>query len=180
MSQEKGEVLVVGSRYPLLYPMHVPSSGGASAQFLTDAGHYLQVLLPHAREDEILQITSGVVKAGLIVDGPLIYWLFKFGQDMEFDCPFDARIIPDASFNTSDLYEVEDRLLMTVHVVDTATGKLVGLRAITLPKALCQRFVVAAKLQRERKGSMQPTLQKYLSVPLAKLIKKHKMHRCGQ
>lgn len=178
IGSEAGQVLELGKPYPLPLPS-VANTGGAMAQFLTSSGNILQVLLPDATKEEIDLVSDGPVKAGLIIDGLLIYWVFQFGEHLVFDSPFDARLIPDEAFCTFDAHEKDVRLTMSIHLVDTQTNLIKGLRVMTLPAPLCQKFIVASKLQREREGNMQAILSKYLQYPLMSLLNKTTMYPCG-
>ena len=62
------------------YPYPVAVQEGASAQFLMDGYDFLQVCMPNITRAEAIQVRKGKLKAGLIQDGPLILWLFHFGE----------------------------------------------------------------------------------------------------
>jgi hypothetical protein len=75
------------------YPLPIRAREGAAANFLADGGNMLQIGMPNLTRSEARSIRNDPMKAGIIVDGPLILWVFQFGTII-LDCPFDTRIIP--------------------------------------------------------------------------------------
>lgn len=167
--------LGVGGRYP--YP--VAGREGASAQFLMAGHDFLQVCMPDISRTEAIQIRKGRLKAGLIHDGPLILWLFQFGDDLIFECPFDARLIAPGRLNLPHVTNERQRFCFDIHVVDTATNTIRGLRTITLSTALTLKFFAAVQDQLADNRPQDVYLRKYQQMTLPSLAQLAKLEVCG-
>ncbi|SFY33687.1 hypothetical protein [Azotobacter vinelandii] len=171
--------LAVGQKYPL----RLASAEGAAAHFLGRTGSILQIGMPDLIPSETKLLRQGSMRAGLYVDGPLIVLLFDFRaagqQPIELDCPFDARVIPRDELFLPDITTGDQRLLVEVHIVDSATNTVRGLRGITLPPAFTVAFLSAVQDQLAAAESLQGRYQEYLRVPLDARIKSARMEPCG-
>ncbi|MFC0712249.1 hypothetical protein, partial [Azorhizophilus paspali] len=109
--------------------------------------------------------------------------LFDFraaGQKpIELDCPFDARLIPRDELSLPDITTGDQRLMVEVHVVDSATNTVRGLRGITLPPSITVAFLSAVQDQLAAAESPQARYQSYLRVPLNRRIREARMEPCG-
>lgn len=161
------------------YPYPVATREGASAQFLMDGHDFLQVCMPDITRTEATQIRKGKLKAGLIQDGSLILWVFQFGGELIFDCPFDARLIAPERLRLPDITNDRQRFCFDIHLVDTATNTITGLRAMTLPPGLTVRFLAAVQDQLADKSAQDAYLRKYQQMPLPSLVRLAKLEVCG-
>ena len=160
------------------YPHAVAAREGAAAEFLRTDGHVLQIGLPNLQPSEIKVIRKATVKAGFVNEGPLILWVFEFG-DIIFDCPFDARLIPRSLLSLPTIENDRQRLLIEVHLVDTATNILRGLRHVTLSPSLTRSFLAAVQEQIARSEPTDGALARWQRIPVARLPAFAKMERCG-
>jgi len=160
------------------YPLPIRAKEGASANFLTDGGNLLQIAMPNIARAEARSIRNDPMKAGFIVDGSLILWVFQFGT-LIFDAPFDVRIIPTDARWLPDIENEEQRLAIDVHLVDTATNIVRGLRHVTLPPALTRRFLIAVQAQLADARSTVPYLTRWNTTPITRLPALAKVERCG-
>jgi hypothetical protein len=171
-------LLHVGGRYPL--PLRVrKSASGAAANFL-GATNVLQVAMPSLIRSEILAVRKGPMKVGLIKDGPLLLLLFEFDGGIIMDCPFDVRILPADILNLPDVENELQRLYVEVHLVDSETMVLRGLRGVTLPPALTQEFLIAARHQLADDRDVGTYLAKYYQLPITTLRAMTGMQLCGK
>ncbi len=161
------------------YPYPVATREGASTQFLMDGHDFLQVCMPNITRTEETQIRKGRLKAGLIQDGPLILWLFQFGDKLIFECPFDARLIAPGRRNLPNVTNDRQRFCFDIHLVDTATNTIRGLRAITLPTGLTVKFFAAVQDQLVDRRGQDAFARKYQQMPLPSLAQLAKLEICG-
>ena len=161
------------------YPYPVATCEGASAQFLMAGHDFLQVCMPDISRTEAIQIRKGRLKAGLIHDGPLILWLFQFGDDLTFECPFDARLIAPGGLSLPNVTNERQRFCFDIHVVDTATNTIRGLRTITLSTGLTLKFFAAVQDQLAENRPQDAYLRKYQHMSLPSLAQLAKLEVCG-
>lgn len=160
------------------YPLPVRAYEGAAANFLTSSGNVLQIAMPNLIRTEARSIRNDPMKAGIIVEGPLILWVFQFGTII-FDCPFDARIIPASARWLPDIENDQQRLNIEVHLVDTASNILRGIRSVTLSPALTRRFLMAVQDQLCDQRDITPYLARSNSIPITRLPVMAQVERCG-
>lgn len=160
------------------YPFPIRAVDGAAANFLTDTGNLLQIGMPNVARSEARAIRNEPMKAGFIVDGSLILWVFQFGT-LIFDAPFDARIVPTHARWLPDIENDHQRLAIDVHLVDTATNILRGLRHVTLSPALTRRFLIAVQDQLADPRSITLYLTRSNAVPITRLPALAQVERCG-
>lgn len=165
------------------YPLALPEHDGASAHFLAKGGSLLAIRVNGMTAAEEKALRTGIVKAGLLVDGAALLWLFQFfgdrGPALTFDAPFDARLIP---LDRRDLPSTEtpaSRLLVQVHGVDER-GILRCLRAVSLSPGLTQRFLSAAMDQLASVESGDGRHRDWLQQDPAVLARQAVMEVCGR
>lgn len=173
-------LLAVGSRYPL----PVAGQEGAAAHFLGQSGNVLQIALPNLSSTEEKIIRKGEMRMGLVIDQPLLLFVvafyFKKEDPIILECPFDARLVPKDELRLDDVTDKEQRLLLEVHLVDSASGLLKGLRGITMAPGLTRDFLVAVQDQLVHTSDIAPVLAKYVNAPLEALPSLTQMYPCGK
>lgn len=162
------------------YPIRLGNSEGAKADFLTTDGNLLLIGLPGIQRSEAQAIRNGQMRAGFIKDGPLILWVFEFPGDLIFDCPFDTRIVPEGRLSLPDITNNQQRLLVNIHLVDSATNVLKGIRGITLPSKLSLDFLSAAQDQLADTRPMTPALARYNAMDILRMPKLAAVQVCGK
>jgi hypothetical protein len=160
------------------YPLPIRTTEGAAANFLGDH-HTLQIGMRNIQRSEANAIRKGTMKVGLIVDGPLILWVFEFKGDLIFDCPFDARLIPKEVLRLPDVSDGLQRMLIDIHLVDTATNTVRGIRAVTLPPGITRDFLAAVQDQLADARNIAPMVARYAAIDLLMLRNRALMQRCG-
>ena len=140
--------LAVGKPYPLkLTPYH----DGAATQFLLKGGNVLQILLTNPSSDEIWSLKKGTIKAGFLYKNGGLLWLFQFADKkgkpiLEFDCPFDVRIIPRDDLSLHSIENEKQRLAIEIHAVDERSI-VRALRLVTLSPKMTIDFLSAVQEQ---------------------------------
>lgn len=162
------------------YPLALNNMEGAKAEFLTAEGNLLLIGMPDLQRSEAQAIRTGKMKAGFIKDGPLILWVFEFPGDLVFDCPFDIRLLSDDRRHLPNITNPEERLLIDIHLVDTATDVVRGLRRVTLPPKLSVEFLNAVQDQLTDTRSIAPPLARYHAMDILRLPKLAAVQVCGQ
>lgn len=160
------------------YPLPIPFPEGAATHFFSSPHNIIQIALPGVMSSEVRVIRKSPVKAGYIKEGPMILWIFTFG-DIIFECPFDARKIPGDLLSVPQITTKSQRLTIDAHLVDTSTNILHVLRSFTLPPALSARFISDTETQLNDNRSDAPYLTRFASLELQALKKIARLERCG-
>ena len=162
------------------YPGKLPLQEGAVAEFLKEGGSSLLIAMPGIKAAEEQEIRKNPVQAGIIVDGPLILWVFKFSDQMMFDAPFDARFYQREELQLHHIEDQDQRLSIGMTLVDSETKLIKGLRYFTLSPELTLAFLVAVQEQLADPRSIAPYLNKYLQMPVTQVAKLVSLQPCGQ
>lgn len=170
-------IFSVGSKYPF------PILGqGARANFL-HSSNLLLVSLYDIDEKERLAFKKNQINCGLIIDQPVILFLFDFKGVGELDSPFDATLYKKEELQFYDITNKEQRLLIDIHVVDLKTQILKVLRAVTMPPELTVNFLSAVQDQITMSFNRQMYEKKLSEIyreDIGNLIKKTKMYNLGE
>lgn len=167
-------ILRVGEQYPL----QLKASEGAAINLLNQHDNTLQVVLPNIRKSELNVLKNGKITAGLIVEQPLILFVFRFG-DITFECPFDSRIIKKPDLTLHNIDNQEQRLTVTMHVVDSETNILHLMKHFTLSPWLTRLFLSSVQDQLTHLESIDYAYMKYMKLPVEQLALYAKMTPCG-
>ncbi|MFZ2170559.1 MAG: hypothetical protein WAW61_13100 [Methylococcaceae bacterium] len=133
------------------YPLPLEHGEGAAAQFLTQTGNILQIVLPGMNGKEQTALRTGVIKSGFLYQGGAILFLFQFyGNDgrplITFDAPYDIRLLPADERNLHNIDNPEQRLAVEIHAVDEKKI-LRALRVVTMPPSMTLAFLSAVQDQ---------------------------------
>jgi hypothetical protein len=133
------------------YPLPIAQEMGAAAQFLTQSGNILQIVLPDMDAKEQNALRSGMIKAGFLYEGGAMLFMFQFyGNDgkplLTFDAPFDIRLLPPAERNLHSIDNAEQRLAIDIHAIDEKKI-LRALRLVTMPPDMTLKFLSAIQDQ---------------------------------
>lgn len=125
-------MLTLGMNYPLQDCTQY--SDGAIAEFLRE-GNTLLVVANNLNMQEIDALTEGDVYCGVLYKNGCLIITVQFHDKNDnalftFDAPFDSRLIP--SIKLPNINNDAERLGVNIHIVDTSTNTLKGLRFITL------------------------------------------------
>ncbi len=161
------------------YPMPVTAYEGAAAQLCIKGGGVIQIMMPQLMDSEKKLLKNAEMKAGLIVDQPLILLMLQFG-DLIFECPFDARLIARDDLVLENIENSLQRLMITIHVIDTNSGLLHVLRGITFSAELTLKLYSAVQEQLVHTEKFSSMHAKYSNKSLEQLTLLAKMTPCGK
>jgi hypothetical protein len=178
MNQQQFTSFVVNQPYPL----PLPGIDGGIAEFLRKSGNLLLIVMPNITEEEAAVLKNGDMYGGLLKkDGEMLFiWqFFRNGKPViTLDSPFNARIIPDIQF--FDIKNEETRLVIDIHIVDSASNIIKGLRAITMPPELTLQFLSATQDQLALPfDHNNKLLKQWMTIQPEALAKQIKMFQMG-
>ncbi|HCG5282822.1 TPA: hypothetical protein NJZ47_000697 [Vibrio parahaemolyticus] len=172
-------MLTVGQRYPMQIPAH---GQGAIAELMRPFGNRLIVAMPDISECEEGILRRGELHCGLLEkDGAiLLLWQFRDGRKKvtTLDSPFDARLIPDMTME--ELTTPESRYCIEIHIVDSSTNVVRGLRSITMPAGLSRDVMNAVKKQLGSRSNGEAQMSRWMQKAPHKLAKKTLMWKMGE
>jgi len=145
MNEQRFSALAINQRYPF----ELPPGEGAISDFLRPSVNRLLVSIAGISDSEARALQKGEMRGGLLVGNGAILFVWQFWKKKKtlitLDSPFDARLISDIQLY--DVNSVETRLTIDVHIVDSATKIIRGLRLITMPPGMTLEFLSAVQDQ---------------------------------
>lgn len=136
---------------------------GAFADLFAPGGSLLKIGMPEITRPEAQAYRKGKVRFGLALKGGAILTLWKFGDQPWIDAPFDAQLA--RQHGNLELADVnpKSRLTIDLHLVDTATRIVKGIRSFTLTPA--QTMAVCTAIQDQlSSGSSDQALAELLTL----------------
>ncbi|EKA5635966.1 hypothetical protein OKZ62_001870 [Vibrio navarrensis] len=134
------ELLVKGEAYR----HELPVQDGAIAEFLRPNQNRLLIAIPNITKSERDSLVNGPLMAKLHycdkTYGLIIIFSFAGLSSLDFDCPFNASIIPDIQLDNIDATE-GGRLAIEVVCVDSSTREIVALRYVTMSVDMSLAFM---------------------------------------
>ncbi len=109
------------------------------------SGHWVHYLYQNPTQREIESIQSGEAQFGLYTKGPIIFLLHQFGGMLWNDSPYSVWLVSEESRKIPD--ESPGHALLKVVMVDTATGIVRALRALTFSAEFTTRLHDAIRQQ---------------------------------
>ena len=170
----------IGGRYPL----QLHGNEGASAQLLIKDGGFIQIALPGMTNAEEKALRYGTMRAGVFVQQPFIALILKFQRKRTdpviLECPFDSRPIPDHAREFPNINNSHERLAVDLHIIDSETMIVRGLRFVTLAPGTTRDFLSAVQdqLSYHRDGTI-PMYNKVNTATVEELCNRVEMLRCG-
>lgn len=111
-------------------------------------GHELRLFFGSPTDQEIRSVRRSPVHLALLVEGPVIYLVWRFeGFGSWSDGPFSIHLVPADRRATPPVSSGEQRALLQIVLVDAHTGILRAIRAVTLPPHATQRLHAAIREQ---------------------------------
>ena len=107
--------------------------------------HELILFYRSPQKSETMDVRKGDCEFGLLVEGDVIFLLYRFGESLPWsDATFSTHLVPEDERSTPQPeLSTEIRALLSVILVDAATGIIKAMRAVTLSPSF------TAKLQHE-------------------------------
>lgn len=94
--------------------------------------HELRLFLADLTPAEINAVRLGRAEFGLFVDGPVILFLYRFGDGIPWsDAPYTVHVVPEIERQLPPVLEGPQRALLHVILVEANTGIIQVLRAVT-------------------------------------------------
>ena len=148
-----------------LYPSKLPVGEGAVSDFLRPASNRLLITMKDISNAEAKVLKKGEMRGGLLAKNGAILFLWQFREKgkpvFTFDSPFDARVIHDIQ-----LYNIENketRLAIDIHIVDSESKMVRGLRSITMPPGFTIEFLSAVQDQITNHNSGEQQYQQWMA-----------------
>lgn len=165
-----------------LYPFELPLAEGATADFLRPESNRLLIVMPDISSYEAKSLRKGEMRGGLLSKNGAILFLWQFLEKgkpvITLDSPFDARMIKDIQ-----LYNIENketRLVIDVHIVDSSSTIVRGLRSITMPNGFSIDFLSAVQDQMGNSNPGQTQHQEWMASSPDVLTKQTRMWLLGR
>lgn len=172
-------LLVVGQRYETDCSNQ---EVGARVDMLTENGNVLQVFIPEIAPVEVNIVLTGTVTCGILVKNSAIHLVWCFKKDglapMMFETPFDVRVIKEKHY--FDITDPEHRPLFTIHLVESDSQILKGLRAITMHKELAIKLMSAIQDQAASAKDSMPQTEQWMSNSVETLFAMSDKYVMGQ
>jgi hypothetical protein len=169
--------IAVGENYPYL----IPGQDGALSEFLR-ASNTLIITLQGIDKREALALRKGNLFCGILAMNGAILFLWQFHDKkgrpvLTLDSPFESRVIQD--INLHKIENSKQRLLIEVHIVDSITNKVIGLRALTMPPELTIEFLTKVQEQLSSIDNGEAQMQAWMTQQPNHLISRIKTHQMG-
>jgi hypothetical protein len=147
--EEKMHVLAIGQPFD---PSITQWSEGCHYNY-DGSGHWLHYLYHEPSTVEVTSIQSGEAQFGLYVHGPLIFLLHQFGNMPWNDAAYSWWRVSE---EPRQLPEVDGgyHALLKVVMVDTATGLVAALRALTFSAEFTEELHRAIRHQAEQSWNL--------------------------
>jgi hypothetical protein len=133
------------------YPLKRNAAEGLTANLLLKTGGHAQIVLDGISKEEEAVLRKGVIKAGILYDSGAMLIIFQFYKNNKpfftFDAPFDIRILPPDVRDLPDINKPVDRLAFDIHIVDSQTNTIRGLRYITMSPDMTLFFLSSVQDQ---------------------------------
>lgn len=164
------------------YPRKIPGAEGAIADFLRSY-NTLIIAMPEINKYEAQALKKGALQCGLLSKNGAVLLLWQFSDKqgrpiLTLDSPFDARNIPDIKLH--DVTNDKTRLLIDIHIIDSATNIIKGLRAVTMPPDLTIAFLSATQDQLTNVNNGDSQMKIWLQKEPNKIIVTTKKYLMGE
>jgi len=165
-----------------LYPFELPLEEGAVSDFLRSSSNRLLVVMPDISAYEAKVLRKGEMRGGFLAKNGAMLFLWQFMDKgkrlITLDSPFDSRVIPD--INLHNVETTETRLVIEVHIVDSVSKIIRGLRSITMPPGMTLEFFSAVQDQIANTCSGEKQHQKWMMSQPHDLTKRTQMWLLGK
>ena len=180
--------LVLGKPYP--FPENFPPITtliGARPEFLSAGHNTLHIILADMEYTDSKLIRHGTLTGGVFVKEDYVHLLWEFkdkkNRSIQFDGPFDVRLIDKDLLTLPSTESPKERLVMSVIGIEAETTNVFAIRSITWHPKFFFRFFNALDAQfatpynREKMKAYQRSIEQ---IPTAELIKQTTMYSFGK
>lgn len=126
-----GTLLTVGQVHPAWDSLAPHATADLLEYNYRGGSHELLLVLDRPNAQEVRSIQKEPARFALVVKGNAILLLFQFGELPWGECGYTIHRVPEAERTLPDLGEEGIHALLTVTLVDRATGRIAALRALT-------------------------------------------------
>ncbi|MBP2634685.1 MAG: hypothetical protein H6Q72_592 [Firmicutes bacterium] len=112
---------------------------------LDNEGHSLLIIKAGVTRRETEDIEQGTAQLGVYIDGPIIFFLFKFGTGKWNDAPYSWHTVPAGIRVYPE--EAKETGTLTVTLVEAADGLVKAVRKIALATEFAAKLNGAITLQ---------------------------------
>jgi len=171
---------IVGERHP----RGAMPTEGAVSDFLRSSTNLMTISLANMTPIETKAFRKGTAYGGLLTDKNHICLIWQFYCNKQlvatFDCPFDARLIPDLVLPNMD--DPMHHMVITLIAMDHLTTIVKALRAITLPPPLTEQLLHAVTSQLTQIGATSGAVpySEWISYEPYELAQKIVMYKLGE
>lgn len=150
-----------------VYPLAI--ADGVFIDLFLHSASTLRIGMPNISDAEAEDYRAGQLKFGLVYKDGAILTLWKFGGQPWIDAHFDAVLAHRLGRLEIPTLTAESRMLIDLHLVDTSTKIVKGLRAFTL--SVKQTAIALSAVKRQLKDGMSSdALTSLLSLPTDELV----------
>ncbi|WP_425059151.1 hypothetical protein SCACP_38170 [Sporomusa carbonis] len=112
---------------------------------LDNDGHNLLISKAGITPEEVETIQNGTAEFRIYIDGPIIFFLFKFGRDSWNDAPYSWHTVPRNARGYPE--QAADAATLKINVVDAADGIVRGVRQVAFTSEFAGKLNAAITAQ---------------------------------
>jgi len=159
----------------LRYPPSIFATFGLSARPL-NSWKLLQFFWPNPTGQQVHEFCFSAVEVALILDGPLVAFVFRFGANLVLDTSFDVAAVSEVGLSTLEIDRVDDGFLFDLVGQDLSSRAFVAWRQVVFPRDLSLQFLHAARAQLTDGRDREPYFRKHFETPMQTLVEAATFH----
>ena len=111
-------------------------------------GHELRMFLHGPRASEVEAVRKGECEFALVVKGPVIFFMYRFGKAVYWSDPsYSWHMVPEDQRTLPDPEGLETRALLHMLLVDAKNGLVLALRTVSFSPAFTRALHDAIRAQ---------------------------------
>lgn len=115
-----------------------------------DTGPHLQIAMDAPTRDEVHAFRKGSARFALLEEGPVLFFLAKFGDMPWWDAPYSMSIMPREMRKMNEKYRPGLRYALASVLADSLSGQQRGARLCTFSAEFSNALHATLKRQQER------------------------------
>jgi len=143
-------------------------------------GHELRMFLNRPSIQEVSDIRHGEAEFGLLVEGTIIFLLYRFGKSIQWsDAPFTWWVVPESERAMPNPEPtLSERALVQIILTDAATGIIKAMRALTWSPEFTAAIHDAIRSQASN-GFDKKAYDEHLATVYTMFTSEQLLARCG-
>lgn len=133
------------------YPHAGVPADAVIAQLFDKLGSTLLVSYSNLQIEEVMAVRTGQIEVSMITENNciLLFWKVKREGEtvMTFATPFDIRHYVQTEYEIPTLHSDKTRILLSIHLIESRTYLMAGIRNITLSPEFSRMIVDAVNAQ---------------------------------